>query len=128
MQVVHRDEQAVHRDKRAVHRDDEPRVLASDAERATGLLAKARGLMFRRSIPDGYGLVFPFERVRSRPIHMLFVPFPLDVLWLVDDEVTGVARLRPWLGFGHSTADTVVELPAGTAADVEPGDTVEILN
>jgi hypothetical protein len=83
--------------------------------------------MLRRSLPEGYGLVFPFEEAKTRSIHMLFVPIPLDVLWLVEDEVTRVERLRPWLGFGHSIADTVVELPAGAAAGVEAGDTVEIL-
>ncbi|MFB6219835.1 MAG: DUF192 domain-containing protein [Halolamina sp.] len=114
---------------RVVHRrGDETRVLASDAERADGTLAKARGLMFRRSIPAGYGLVFPFEEARSRNIHMLFVPFPLDVLWLVDDEVTRVERLRPWVGIARSIADTVVELPAGAADGVEAGDTVEVVD
>lgn len=113
---------------RVVHlRDGDRRVLASDAERAEGLPAKVRGLMFRRSLPAGYGLVFPFEDAKTRNIHMLFVSIPLDVLWLVEDEVTRVERLRPWLGFGHSIADTVVELPAGAAEGVEAGDTVQML-
>jgi uncharacterized membrane protein (UPF0127 family) len=112
---------------RVVHRrGGETRVLASDAERTEGFLGRARGLMFRRSVPEGYGLVFPFEGARSRNIHMLFVPFPLDVLWLVDDEVTRVERLRPWVGFSRGVADTVVELPAGAAEAVEAGDTVEL--
>ncbi len=109
------------------HREGERQVLASDPERAEGLPAKVRGLMFRRSLPEGYGLVFPFEGARTRNIHMLFVSIPLDVLWLVADEVTRVERLRPWVGFGHSIADTVVELPAGAGEDVEAGDTVEVL-
>lgn len=108
------------------HRGEETRVLASDAERAEGLAAKVRGLMFRRELPEGYGLVFPFERAKSRTIHMLFVTVSLDVLWLVDDEVTHVERLSPWTGFGYSIADTVVELPAGAAEGVEAGDTVTI--
>lgn len=107
------------------HRE-ETRVIASGAERAESLPAKVRGLMFRRELPEGYGLVFPFEEAKSRTIHMLFVTVPLDVLWLVGDEVTRVERLSPWTGFGHSIADTVVELPAGAAEDVEAGDTVEI--
>lgn len=109
------------------HRDGEQQILADDAERAEGLLAQARGLMFRSSLPEGYGLVFPFDEPASRSIHMLFVFVPLDVLWIVDDEVTKVERLRPWIGLAHGLADTVVELPAGAADGVEPGDTVEIL-
>ena len=58
---------------------------------------------------------------------MLCVPFPSDALWLVEGEVTKVKRLRPWVGLGWGTADTVVELPAGAADGVEPGDSVEIV-
>lgn len=103
-------------------------MLASDAEKAIGLLAKSRGLMFRGSVPDGYGLVFPFGEPATRTIHMLFVRVPLDVLWLVDDEVTRMETLQPWTGIAHGLADTVVELPAGAAESVEAGDTVEVLD
>ncbi len=84
--------------------------------------------MFRRSIPDDYALVFRFDEPASRDLHMLFVPFAIDAVWLVDGEVTAVERLRPWLGLGKATADTVVELPAGAATDVEPGDEVAVVD
>lgn len=107
---------------------DEPavRVLATDADTANSILAKARGLMFRRSIPDEYGLVFPFDAVGSRDLHMVFVPFAIDALWLVDGEVRKRKRLRPWFGIGWGEADTVVELPAGVADGVDVGDRIEI--
>jgi uncharacterized membrane protein (UPF0127 family) len=82
--------------------------------------------MFRRSIPDDYAMVFRFDRAKPRTFHMVFVPFPIDVVWLVDEEVTAVEKLRPWIGFGRATGDTVIELPAGAAEDVEPGDIVTI--
>jgi len=102
-------------------------VLATEIEVADSLLARTRGLMFRRSIPDDYALVFRFDEPASRDLHMLFVPFAIDAVWLVGGEVTAVERLRPWLGLAAATADTVVELPAGTAADVEPGDRIEVI-
>nr|WP_275575414.1 DUF192 domain-containing protein [Halolamina pelagica] len=101
-------------------------TLADDVERADGLLSQGRGLMFRRSIPEGYGLVFSFDEPATRTIHTLFVFEPIDVLWLVDDEVINVERLRPFRGLAHGLADTVVELPAGVAENVKPGDTVRI--
>jgi uncharacterized membrane protein (UPF0127 family) len=104
--------------------DAEPTDLATDVEVADSVLARARGLMFRRSVPEDYALVFPFDRVRRRGLHMVFVPFPIDAVWLVDGEVTATARLRPWIGHGAARADTVIELPAGAAAAVEPGDEV----
>lgn len=106
--------------------DGTDRALATEVETADSFLAQARGLMFRRSVPDDYALVFPFSGIGSRDIHMVFVPFPLDVVWLVDDTVRRVERLRPWTGFARARADTVVELPAGAADDVETGDTVRL--
>ncbi|OVE84203.1 DUF192 domain-containing protein [Natronolimnobius baerhuensis] len=97
-------------------------TLASSVDIADSLVSQTRGLMFRRSVPDDYALVFQFGSAKTRDIHMLFVFVPLDVVWLVDGVVQRVERLRPWLGFRREEADTIVELPAGAAADVEVGD------
>ncbi|MHC3438809.1 DUF192 domain-containing protein [Natrialbaceae archaeon A-gly3] len=99
-------------------------VLASDVDVADSLLSQTRGLMFRRSIPDDYALVFRFETAKTRDVHMLFVPFPIDVLWLVDDVVRRVERLKPWRGYEREKADTIVELPAGSADRISVGDHV----
>jgi len=114
---------------RVVHRppDDSERVLATDVEVADSLLGRARGLMFRRSVPEGYALVFPFGRVGTRGLHMVCVPFDIDAAWLVDDRVEAVKRLRAWRGYGRARADTVLELPAGAAEGVAPGDRVEVV-
>lgn len=113
---------------RLVHEpvDGDARPLATEVETADGVLGKARGLMFRPSIPDEYALVFNYGEPRRRGLHMLFVPFPVDAVWLVDGEVTATARLRPWVGRGAGRADTVLELAAGGADGVEPGDAVWI--
>ena len=112
---------------RIVHlRGDERRTIADSVEHAETPLAQARGEMFRRSLPAGHALVFPFEEPDSRTIHSFFVFVPLDVLWVVDDEVTKIERLQPFRGLSHGIADTVIELPAGAADGVEPGDTVVI--
>ena len=100
------------------------RTLATDVETADTFLSRARGLMFRRSIPDDYGLLFRFDGADERDLHMLFVPFDIDAVWLVDGEVTETKRLRAWRGLGAAVADTVIELPAGAATDVEAGDTI----
>jgi hypothetical protein len=102
------------------------RPLATDVERAESMLQQSRGLMFRESIPDDYGLVFPFDRVGRRSIHMLFVRFPIDVVWVADGEVTKVETMHPWRSFGWAKADVVLELPAGSAEGVAAGDTVAV--
>ena len=111
---------------RVVHDHETERTIATDVEVADGIVSKGLGLMFRRSIPAEYALVFRFSGVSERGLHMLCVPFDIDAVWLVDGEVETVERLSAWTGRGRARADTVVELPAGTADAVEPGDTVRI--
>ena len=112
---------------RLVHRSEGNRaVLATDVETADSWLRQARGLMFRRTLPPAYALVFRFDRVSVRDVHMLFVFTPLDVLWLVDGEVRRVERLAPFRGFARAECDTIVELPPGSADDVTVGDRITI--
>jgi len=99
-------------------------VLATDVSFADGIGAKVRGLRFRSSLPDDFALVFPFDGVGRRDIDMLFVRTPIDVLWVVEEEVQRVETLRAWLGFGFTKADTVIELPPGAAGGVSVGDRV----
>jgi uncharacterized membrane protein (UPF0127 family) len=112
---------------RVVHEaDGTERTLATDVELADGIVSQGLGLMFRRSIPDDYALVFPFSGVSKRSLHMVFVPFDIDALWLVDGRVREKKRLSAWTGYGRAEADTVVELPAGAAEGVAVGDTVRV--
>jgi len=113
---------------RLEHRaDGTRRTLATDVEVVDSFLSRARGLMFRRSVPDGYAMVFRFDDDAERDLHMVFVPFDLDAVWVVDGEVTATKRLRAWRGLGAAVADTVIELPAGAASDVDVGDAIRIV-
>jgi len=116
---------------RVVHDPDgSAAVLATNVHTADTMLEKSKGLMFRKRIPDDYALVFrfepswPFGAVRRRVIHMLFVRFPTDVVWLADGEVRKARTMQPWRSIDYAKADTVIELPEGAADGVEVGDTV----
>jgi uncharacterized membrane protein (UPF0127 family) len=120
-------------ERRVVHdpADGPERVLATEVTVADSALARARGLMFRSSIPDEYALVMEmgsglFGRPGRQVVHMLFVRFPIDVVWLVDDEVQRVAQLRPWRSLAAARADRILELPAGTADGVDSSDIVRV--
>ncbi|NHN57700.1 DUF192 domain-containing protein [Halorussus rarus] len=112
---------------RVVHDDGRSeRTLATEVDTADSFLSRARGLMFRRSIPDDYALVFRFDGAAVRDVHMVFVPFPLDVLWIVDDEVVRTEQLSAWTGLAEAEADRLIELPAGSADGVAVGDAVRV--
>jgi uncharacterized membrane protein (UPF0127 family) len=110
---------------RVVHESEgEREVLATTVEEADSVVSQFLGLRFRASIPDDYALVFDFDGQRRGLTDMLFVRFPIDAVWLNGDEVVRVETLPAWTGLAYVTSDGFVELPAGTAADVEAGDRV----
>lgn len=92
--------------------------VATCAEAATNPWTRFMGLMGRRTLPEGGGLVI-------RPcgsIHMFFMKFPLDVLHCGKDGPDGAPVLRvlhgikPWrIGPIVRGGKFVVELPEGTA-------------
>ncbi len=96
-------------------------VVATNVDLAESILSQTRGLMFRRSLPDDYALAFRFDTAKTRDVHMLFVFVPIDAVWVVDDVVQRVERLRPWRSFERERCDLLVELPAGAGAAIEPG-------
>lgn len=84
--------------------------------------ARLRGLLGRRSLPAGEGILL-------RPagsIHTAFMRFPIDAVFLDRDlTVLGIERdLRPWRVAGRRRARAVLELAAGEADRVglAPGD------
>jgi Uncharacterized conserved protein len=120
-------------DSRVVHdpADGPERVLATEVAVADSMLARARGLMFRSSVPEEFALVMEmgdglFGRPARQGVHTLFVRFPIDVVWLVDDEVQQVSRMRPWRSLVSARADRILELPAGNAEGVDTGETVRV--
>jgi uncharacterized membrane protein (UPF0127 family) len=96
-------------------------VLAESLEIAESFGSRFRGLMGRAGLPVGSGL---WLRPASS-IHMLFMRFPIDAVFLAKPDVDGGRRvvaaraaLRRWTGvvWWARGADGCLELPAGTAA------------
>ncbi len=60
---------------------------------------KFRGLMLRRDLPPDEGLLFTYTR-ESRldtSIHMLFMRFPIAVVWMdAEGTVVDAALAKPW--------------------------------
>jgi uncharacterized membrane protein (UPF0127 family) len=92
------------------------RPVCAEVEIADNYWKRVIGLMFRKSLAGA--LVFDMGRETYDGIHMLFVRFPIDVLFLGPDKtiVDIKANVRPWLGtaFPRSRFRYAIELPAGT--------------
>jgi len=76
-------------------------------------LARMRGLLGRRELPSGDGILLR----PASSVHMAFMRFPIDAVFLDRDlRVVKVASdLRPWRAAGSRGAKAVLEIPAGEA-------------
>lgn len=104
-------------------------IVSSVVELADSYAKQVVGLMFRKSF-DG-ALVFDMGRETYDGIHMLFVRFPIDAVFLGPDRqiVDLKANIRPWIGtaFPKSGFRYAIELPAGAIdkAGLKKGDKLQ---
>jgi len=92
---------------------------------------RARGLMFRRSVPDAYGMLFDFKRDQEVTMWMRNTYVSLDMIFIQSD-----GRIRRIAENTETESDKIIssagpvravlEVVAGTARKlgIEPGDRV----
>jgi len=95
-------------------------VVCERCELADTPLKRMRGLLGRSGLDEGEGMLF-------RPagsIHMFFMRFPIDAVFCDRDlVVVGIEHdLEPWKTARRKGAKVVIELAAGAARGLEPGD------
>jgi uncharacterized membrane protein (UPF0127 family) len=90
-------------------------VLAMNASLASSYWARFWGLMLKKGVPDGGGILL----TKSNSIHSFFMRFRFDAIFIDrDDRVVKVvpAMRQWWVAFGGKGAKDTIELPAGVAA------------
>ncbi|MBP0000960.1 MAG: DUF192 domain-containing protein [Cyanobacteria bacterium SID2] len=98
---------------------------------------QAQGLMYRDSIDDDRGMLFPFEPPQPVQFWMKNVRIDLDMIFLYEGEVVGIAENVPpcrtarcptYSPGAGVLVDNVIELRGGRASElgVSVGDRVEI--
>lgn len=90
------------------------RVVVEHCLVAARPLRRMRGLLGRRSLPGGEGILLR----PAASIHTFFMRFPIDVVFL-DRElvVVGIERdLHPWRAAARKRSHAVLELAAGECA------------
>jgi uncharacterized protein len=86
---------------------------------------QAMGLMFRQSLEDNRGMLFPFEYERNARFWMKNVPISLDMIFLNGDRIVAIVadvpgcKTTPCPVYGPKTlVDGVIELRGGRAAEL----------
>jgi uncharacterized membrane protein (UPF0127 family) len=108
------------RSARKVTRTSDGRLVCARCVVADSFWSRFRGLMLRPSLAPDEGMLFP----GTGSIHMFFMRFSIDAVFCDDDlRVVKVVRdLGPWRLAGARRAKVAVELAAGSAGDLAPGD------
>jgi uncharacterized membrane protein (UPF0127 family) len=112
-------------------------VVSESAKLASSFFSRFRGLMFSRK--KDTVLVSPEEDIASSSIHMFFMGFPIDVIWLNSDRVVidlkkSVLPFNPvnrktWRIYKpRKAARYVIELGLGNSGGTEIGDVLEFEN
>jgi uncharacterized protein len=101
-------------------------VVCERCEIPESSFGRMRGLLGRDRLDPGSGML-----IDSAPsVHMFFMRFPIDVVFLDRDwKVLSVRHeLRPWRVAGARGAVAALELPAGGAATagIEEGDALAL--
>lgn len=89
-------------------------TLAEGARLASSYWARFWGLMFKRRVPEGGGILL----TKSSSLHGFFMLFRWDAIYMDDDgRVVKVApAMRPWtISFGGKGAKHALEVAAGVA-------------
>ena len=101
-------------------------VVCERCEIPESASGRARGLLGRDGLEPSAGMLID----RAGSVHMFFMRFPIDVVFLDRDwRVVGVRHnLRPWRVAGARHAVAALELPAGAAAEagIEEGDVLAL--
>lgn len=100
-------------------------VLATRAKLASSYIDRLFGLMGRKGVPEGGGILL----TKSASIHSFFMRFRFDAIFL--DRENRVVKVVPsmrqwWVAFGGRGAKDCLELASGVAAatNTQPGDTL----
>ncbi|HEY9246639.1 MAG TPA: DUF192 domain-containing protein [Candidatus Methanoperedens sp.] len=90
--------------------------IAKNIEFARSLPSKILGLMFRKSIRPDFALIFVLNRPSHVGVHMFFMRFPIDVIFLDEGKrISGLSRLNQWTGYQSMDGiKYVIEMAAGT--------------
>ncbi|MEW6593009.1 MAG: DUF192 domain-containing protein [Candidatus Hadarchaeota archaeon] len=91
--------------------------VARKTEVADTFWKRFRGLMMRRRLAEGGGMLFKFGNPGRYGIHMFFMRFPIDLVYLDSDflVVELKEKIKPWRIYRpKNKASYLVELPAGT--------------
>ncbi|MCH8003356.1 MAG: DUF192 domain-containing protein [Nanoarchaeota archaeon] len=102
-------------------------LLARNAKACTSIISKSSGLMFSKKNKP---LIFIFKKEKINPLHMFFVFYPIDVLFLNKNKIVVEMKenFKPFSFYApKNKSKYIIELPKNTIKETktELGDKIE---
>ena len=90
--------------------------IANEISYAKNIFSQMPGLMLHKSISWDFALILIIKRSGTVGVHMLFMRFPIDVIFLdADKKIIGTATLKPWTGHKRMNGvKYIIEMHQGT--------------
>ncbi len=114
-------------------------MIAEEVEKAESFWKKAKGLMFRKSLPEGKAILLIFEKEGNHGIWMPFMRFPIDAIFL--DSRKRVVKIheniqpmslnpKTWKIYHSKPVKYIIEMNAFSVktTKTETGDIIEFRN
>jgi uncharacterized protein len=102
------------------------KIIVKEIKICNSIFSKALGLMFSKK-NNNLGLIFIFDKEKLVPLHMFFVFYPIDVIYLNrDKKVVEIKRnFKPWKYYNSKKkAKYVIELVTGKAKEIKLNDKI----
>lgn len=105
-------------------------ILAKDVKRYTNIFSKTKGLRFAKRLEEGQAIILETEKesILGTAIDMLFVFFPIDVLWLdKEKKVVDIRRnVKPFTPMiaPKKPAKYIIEMKTGMTNNIKIGDKI----
>jgi uncharacterized membrane protein (UPF0127 family) len=115
-----------------IREDSEPVYITVEIARTEE--ERAQGLMYRKKLPDGEGMLFIFERDQQLSFWMKNTSIPLSIAFISSDgRITEIRDMQPHdLNSVQSSRSVryALEAPQGwfTRAGIKPGDLMQMRN
>lgn len=91
------------------------RILYKECKVLKSILSQSIGLMFSRQ-KENFCLIFDFARPINVSMHMFFVFYPIDVIFLCEGRIVEwIKDFRPFQTYkSEEKADMMLEVPKGS--------------
>jgi uncharacterized membrane protein (UPF0127 family) len=98
-------------------------ILADNVREADSFIKRFVGLMGKRNLSDGEGLL-----LNTSAVHCFFMKIPIDAVYISKQmTVLGTETIRPWrVGKWFKGTKYILELQAGAAASVTAGSLISL--